>query len=415
MQDTSLLQVNLAAVNHNMQVLRDLVGPDCSLCPIVKADAYGLGGLRLGTNLAAAGADMLAVYTAQQATELMRGSIDVPVLVLMPVYEIGRTDEIYRGLIRGKVHLAVHDHQHLDGLIRLCERFGCQLPLHLEVDTGMSRSGCRIEDAPGLLRRVAEAKRVTLAGVFSHFVSAGWDESRTDDQLRIFENVIEENRELIPEDCLVHLANTPATLRHPRYHQRMVRVGLAWAGYGVELIEGGEVISDAQHLRPAVTWTSRIVQLKNIQPGETVGYDATWTAERPTRLGLVPVGYADGYPADLGRRDGDTDECAASVSVIVEGPDGGLRPISCPIVGSVNMDQITIDLTDLPQDHVQIGTPVELISPDPTAPNHLPRLARLAGTFSHELLCRLNSRIRRMYYSSDAQEPAASHPAAMAG
>ncbi|MCZ6811761.1 MAG: hypothetical protein O7D97_07115, partial [Planctomycetota bacterium] len=220
----------------------------------------------------------------------------------------------------------------------------------------------------------------------------------------------------LPPDCLIHVANTFATLRHRRYHKSMVRVGQAWAGFGPEWMSDGAFGRQAAALRPVVSWRSRIVHVKTIGRGTPVGYGSTWTAKRRSRIGLVPVGYADGYSTGLGSTD--TNPKPACVGVVMDPPPAkGAAVRFVPVVGQVNMDQITIDLTELiPSgggDSAQIGpgTTVELISPDPAAPNHLPALAKAAGTIPHELLCRLNPRIKRVYDADLIPQPTA--PAAV--
>lgn len=430
MHDASIIEINLTAIAANVRLLRKIVGPDCLLCPIVKADAYGLGAPRISRTLLAAGAGMLAVYTPSQAAELIKAAITEPILVLMPVREIDRVDDLYRGLICGKLHLTVHDHDHLQTLIALSERFGAGVPVHLEVDTGMSRGGCALEDAPAILERIARDKRLQLAGLFTHFADAERDVELTEKQLAAFDNLVAEQAEHIPASCYIHAASTYATLRAQRYHKSMVRIGLAWAGYGIETLTAGEIISEGQYLEPAITWRSSIVQVRQIPAGASVGYGSRWTAERQSVIGLVPVGYADGYPVRAG------DRCQVIGDRASRTPDTyHLSPVSCsvgvrcngalrfaPVVGSVSMDQITIDLTDLSQGDsadIGVGTEVELITPDATAPNHLPTVAQHGGTFAHEMMCRLNPRLKRVYRTSlptrkdAAPQPTAARPAAV--
>lgn len=396
MDDTSLVTIDLGALDHNMAVLRRLVGPGCALCPIVKADAYGMGAGRVAKKLAAH-AEMLAVYTPEQAAELAKAAVNAPTLILMPVRDIARVDEVYRWLVSRKLHLTVHDGSHLDDLLRVAERFGAVIPLHLEIDTGLGRGGCTPAEVGMILTRINASRWLSLAGVFTHFPSADSDPELTGRQMSLFEALLDRYAEAIPETCMVHAASSFATLRDARYHRSMVRIGLAWAGYGVEWLQGEPVLEGAETLRPALTWSSRVVQTKTIETGKTVGYGGRWTAGRRTRLGLVPVGYADGYPIVLG----DTDRQArpATVGVVLD-PAHPSERVFVPVVGAVNMDQVTIDLTDIP--NAGIGTTVELISADASAPNHLPRLARSAGTIPHELMCRINPRIRRTYISRSA-------------
>jgi alanine racemase len=411
LRDMSVIEINLSDLDHNMRVLRRIVGPECGLCPIVKADAYGLGAVRIGKRLAYEGVPMLAVYTPDQAGELLKAAVGSRILVLMPVREIARVDELYRGLIADKVHLTVHDNDHVSDLIGITERFGLTIQVHLEVDTGMSRGGCNVDEAASVLERIAACRRLKLAGVFTHFASADSNLEFTTRQLAAFDKLLARCAEHVPAECRIHAASSFATLRHPRFHKGMVRIGLSWAGYGLEWMQGGEVIAEAAQLRPIVTWKSRIVQVKRIGEGVSVGYGSRWTARRPTTLGLIPVGYADGYPMGLGSRNDQPK--GACVAVMDRGRDGaehgGLLGYA-PVVGSVNMDQITIDLTDVVARSgaglgVGAGTIVELISPDLRAPNHLPALAELAGTIPHEMLTRLNPRIKRVYFAPVGPAP----------
>lgn len=400
MTQTSGIRINLSAVEHNVRVLRRVVGPDCAICPIVKADAYGLGAAPIARHLEAAGVDMLAVYTPGQAAELARAAVGGPILVLMPVRDLDRADEAYRLLIQDRLHLTVHDRDHLDDLIRIAERYATVVPLHLEIDTGMSRGGCAPAAAEAIIGRVAEHRWLRLAGLSTHFAKAGTDARFTNQQLAAFDAVIERCGPLLPSDCAIHAANTFATLRNRRYHKLMIRVGQAWAGYGHESMTAGQFRRDAGSLRPILTWKSRIVGIKTIPRGATVGYGATWTARRRSRIGLVPVGYADGYPTGAAA----TDDQPKPPCVGVRVQDG--RTAYARVVGQVNMDQITIDLTEIaPPDTapapVGPGTEVELIGCDPGAPNHLVTVARAAGAIPHELLCGLNPRIRRVYHAKE--------------
>jgi alanine racemase len=405
MRETSQLQIDLSAIDQNVRLIRRIVGRDCAICPIVKADAYGMGTTRIAKQLVDSGADMLAVYTPEQARELARHGLSKPVLVLMPVREVTRVDDLYRWLICGQLHLAVHDAAHLRDLIALAERFGATIPVQLEVDTGMTRGGCSAGEVQLILGAIAQSRWVHLAGLFTHFANAHGDAASCDRQLTALDDILSRHASLIPRDCLIHAANTYATLRHERFHRSMVRIGLAWAGYGMESIIGGEIIADGQSLQPILTWTSSIVQVKSVEAGTRVGYGSRWTARRRTLVGLVPVGYADGYPIGLGA----VDERLKGASVaIVETSANGTRGTRrfAPVIGQVNMDQITVDLTDLAGDDrtIEVGASVELITPDAAAPNHLPRLASMAGTIPTEMMCRLNPRIQRSYVSTGVQE-----------
>ncbi len=318
---TSAIDIDLSGLDHNLRVLRRIVGPRCGLCPILKADAYGLGAVPIAGRLARAGADMLAVYTPAQALEVLSAGLGCPVLILMPVREL---DEALReGLAERRLHLTVADRGHLEDLIRAQGRSGAAIGVHLEVDTGMSRGGCRPDEVPAILETIAASPALRLAGVFTQFVDAEGDLAATDRQMAGLDRIVAVHAALIPSDCLIHAANTFATLRHRRYHRSLVRLGLAWAGYGAELLRGDPVLEEARHLRPIITWRSTIIQTKTIEAGTSVGYRSTWTATRPSRIGLVPVGYADGYPMALGSTS--AKPRPACVGVLVDSPKGCQR------------------------------------------------------------------------------------------
>jgi alanine racemase len=412
MHEPSVIEINLTAIDRNVAAIRRLVGPGCRFCPIVKADAYGLGATRVARRLVEAGADLLAVYSLPQAAELGMSRVGVPVpvpiLVLMPVSELRPGDETWRMASEGRLELTLHDLAQARSLEGLAAALGRPIPVHVEIDTGMSRGGVAWTDAASLVERVATSPHFALRGLFTHFASSRTDRAFTDLQLERLAAVERACEAFLSPDVLIHVASTYGLLRHPRYHRSMVRCGLAWAGYGLEEIEGGELDLPAGFLQPCVRWRSRVVQVKRLAAGTPVGYGSTWTARRPSLIGLVPVGYADGFPVPRPLSGGtESDEPRQKVAVLVETVRGTQRAF-VPVVGAVNMDQITVDLTDvvslwdlLGPDAAGVGPvpnlEVEIVTPDVTAPNHLPTLAARSGLIPHEMLCRIHHRIPRMY------------------
>lgn len=395
---TSRLEVDLSAVEHNVGVVRRTIGPAVGLCAVLKADGYGLGSVRLGRRLAIAGVDMCAVYTPDQARVLLDAPLpsDVPVLVLMPVRELDRSDPIYRALLTGQVHLTLHDKASYEAVADIAKNQGLTIPVHVEVDTGMSRGGASPEEAFELITLAAANPRLRVAGVFTHCASADSDPVQTARQASAFDALLDRAASLLPRDCVAHQASTFGAFRATRLHRSMVRVGLALLGYaGEEYADPDcvELIAQAAELRPCVRWVSRIVQTKWIEAGTPVGYGGTWRAKRRSRLGLIPAGYADGYPRALSNRARVGVELAGGVKAYV------------PQVGTVSMDQITVDLTDLPESGLGVGAWVELVGNDRSAPNHLPALAKAAGTITHDLLCRIGPRVTRHYVALEETRP----------
>ena len=385
MTDSSWIEIDLARLDGNLAVIRQRVGPAVKICGVVKADAYGLGAGPIAVRLAHRGIDMLAVYSPDQAAELVSRDIRCPLLILMPLRHLDRKHPLYDTAVGGRLHLSVQDEAHLLQIDELGRSMGCPLPVHLHLDTGMSRAGLNREQLARVIDRSGQCKSARVAGLYTHFTAADDDMESTDRQMETLEQAFEAHRDALPEDVVVHAANTFATHRGSRFHCSMVRVGLGLFGYGPELMSGGPIPSGPPPLQPVMRWLSRIVHVQQYPRGSAVGYNRTYRLTRDSLLGVVPVGYADGYPLALGNR--------AFVGLVSEsGPCGAV-----PVRGKVNMDQIVIDLTEAPLDAARVGTLVELTSWNPDSPCALPALAELADSNCHEMLCRLSSCLPRKY------------------
>ncbi len=333
---------------------------------------------------------MLAVYTPDQARQLVKAGIHIPILLLMPLRSLSRVDPLYRSLVSGNLHCVVHSDQHLSDLIHIADMFGATIPVHLEIDTGMSRGGVATDEVKPVLHRIQRSPRTQLAGIFTHFSSADSDDVITELQHHEFVSVIDAVHSLIPKNCLIHAANSDATFRNAKHHLDMIRVGLSLFGFTTPSATHSADDNTEYSVKPIVRWMSNIVHTKWIKEGITVGYGSSWVASRPTRVGLIPVGYADGYPIALSNR--------ATVRVALDDPDCQ-GWFDAPVIGQVSMDQTTIDITDLPPCASVSGLPVEVMSNDLSAANHLMKLANLAGTIPYEILCGLSARIPRIYKS----------------
>ncbi len=398
MTDTSWLSINLDAIRHNVGVLRAVLRPDAGMntpanapgiCAVLKADGYGLGASKIAPTLEHAGVEMFAVYTLKEAASIVHATSRTPILVLMPTQglEILRDLRTMPGYAR--LRLTIHSAAQLEELLAALDAGLPPIAVHVEVDTGMSRGGASPSEAASIVRSIIREPRLRLAGVFSHFASADSDSAMTERQSRLFDAWLDDVRDLLPRDCVIHHANTFGALRSSLHHRGMVRVGLALLGYAVEEFDDPSAFQHrdaAMHLRPAVKWESRIIHESRLDPGATAGYGGAWRATRRSRLGLVPLGYADGYPLSLSNR--------GVVRVRVDG-----EWMVAPIVGRVSMDQITIDVTDLPES-ARVGSLVEILGEDRAASNFLPTVAHTAGTITHELLCRLSPRVARRFTRS---------------
>ncbi len=423
---TSRVEIDLAAIDRNVSLLRRCARegaakagvPESSVqfCGVIKQDAYGLGAVRVAKRLASIGVDLLAVYCAAEARILAEAPINTPVLILMPTYSFDRNDPLYRLAVRGRLHFALHSLAQAEELHALANKLGMTLPVHVQLDVGMSRGGCLPEEATALVRFAVNAARLRLAGVMTHLSSPASDEAFTREQARLFRNWIDGVKPLLAESakkghgpCVVHTANTAATLRSHNLHGTMLRVGQGMYGYGGENWfenDQPEFAAAAERFEPAVRWLSRIVHVQEIPAGWPVGYERTWVSQRPSRIAIVPVGYADGYPRALSNRGvvrltGLEWDRPRTIGPLEDRPNPGVAGKFARVVGRVSMDQITLDVTDCPQELSRVGMEVEVVGTDKDGPNHLPLIATLSNSITHELLCRISPHLERVYVASN--------------
>lgn len=473
---TSRLDIDLSAIERNLAGVRDVIGasspvpasasPETSragaaastpapraqgaskvgVCAVLKQDAYGCGAVRVAKRLAGLGVEMLAVYTLDEARALAEGVPGVPILVLMPVHGVDRTDPLYRHAAAGRLHLALHSADQFAAVQEMAGRIGAPVPVHVQVDTGLTRGGCLPDQAAALVGQVVGSQKIRLGGLMTHFASPCCDDAFTREQSRRFREFVEAIKPAVraaveqggkavstAAHMALHAANSCAVFRSRSYHGTMVRVGqalLGYCGFDVPSRERFEFRDEMDRLEPAVRWLSSAVHVQEIDAGWPVGYGSTWRAPlradgRRTRIALIPVGYADGYPRSLGgrgqggpgwvgftgrlfeRRGGGDPGAPAGADDAARAPDGttGLPTVYAPVVGRVSMDQITVDVTDVPDVYLRTGKvglepagpEVELYGRTPGARNHLPALAESAGTITHELLCRIGPRVERTY------------------
>lgn len=363
----AVCRVDLGALRHNLAEVRRVVGPKVRVCGVVKANAYGHGAVPVARTLVAAGVEHLAVASYDEAVELRRAGITAPLLVFHGVRPAHAASAAELDLTATVWNEA--------GVRALAAMLDPRRPLavHVKLDTGMHRIGAQEADLDGLARALHEGPfRVT--GVMSHLACA--DEPGHPSvaaQIAAFDDALEAlaARGIAPP--LRHLANSAGTLATPRAHYDMVRVGLLLYGCAPssELAEGLD-------LRPTMHLQTRIAQVKTIAAGEHVGYGFTFRAARPTRIAVLPVGYSVGYPRALSNR-----------GVVL------VRGRRAPVIGTISMDHVTIDVTDVP-DAIE-GDVVTLWGSDGTERLDVMELGARAGTIGYELLTCVSQRTPRIH------------------
>ena len=366
------------------------------MCAVLKKDGYAMGSVQMAHRLVKSGVDMLAVYSPDEAEHLVANAVTAPILMLMPLRELNRTDGLYRHAVAEKLHLSIHDARQLAEVNAIGQQLGIRLPCHLYVDTGMSRSGLSVEQAMDTLTSTTAMRYVRLAGIFTHFAGSEANSDHTFAQLDAFNELIEKAGPILPPDAIRHSANTASLLRSAATHLDMVRPGVGLLGYAPgsdhRPLDDGPWLADMPKLAPIMRWCSRIIHVQRYPRRAPVSYGSTFKLKRESVLGIVPVGHGDGYPVALSNK----------AEVRVHARDRSRPVTNCRVLGQVSMDQIVVDLTDLVDDpkadnNFLLDAWAEIYSPDPEAVNALPKLAELAKTNVYEMLCRLSPGIPRKY------------------
>lgn len=354
------IEVDLDAIRANAGIARSFLRPGAHLMAVVKADAYGHGAVPVARAALEGGASWLGVALPLEAEALRASGITAPVLVLGPA----DPEEIVRGA-RSGVSFSVFSQESLAAVQRAADRCAKDVPIHLEIDTGMGRTGFAPEDAVGIASRIGAEPRVVLEGIFTHFASADTDPAFTRRQLGLFLEVTSALEAAGRRGMLRHAANSAALFALPDSHLDMVRVGIALYGLSCGV--------DAPALRPALRVVARAAQIKRVAADTPISYGATYRTARETTIVTVPVGYADGIPRVLSSR--------AYAAI------GDAR---VPYAGRVCMDSLMLDVGDLP---VAEGDEIELLGP--RVP--VEEVAALCETIPNEIVSRLSPRLPRKY------------------
>ena len=363
-------EIDLDALAHNYQQARGLIGPGVKYLGVVKADAYGHGAVQVARKLETLGADYLAVSSLDEARELRHAGIQMPILIL------GHTPpEMVPQLIEYGITQTVSARAKAEEYSAEAVRCGGTLKVHIKVDTGMSRLGFLVRSGhfDGGVEAIAQScamPHLEAEGIFTHFAAADEDddasEAYTREQFGVFTRVVNALAEKGCTFAIRHCANSGALARYPEMYLDMVRPGIALYGVGADAERLG--------LRPVMTLKSCISTIKIFDPETDVSYGRTFRTTDKTRIGVLPIGYADGLFRGLSNRMAVQTAC---------GP--------APIRGRICMDMTMVGLTDKPGVHV--GDAVELFGQR----QHVDTLAGMLGTIPYELTCAVSKRVPRLY------------------
>ena len=359
------LEIDLDRLDRNLEHVQRWVGDDVGILLTVKADAYGHGAVQV-SHAAQSRVSLFGVATVDEALELRDSGIKTPILILSPILETEVPVVVRHGF-----GITLSGGEFAESIAR---QNTAPIPVHIEVDTGMGRTGVMEEDAFDEIRRIAAMKAVRLEGVYTHFPVSDSDPDYTREQVTRFLDLIARLRAagvIIP---MVHSANSAAVDGVRESHMNLVRPGLL--AYGLH--PSGE--KPGVDVEPIMSWKTRIVRVRRVPKGKSISYSRTFVTTRDSLIGVVPVGYGHGYPFHL----------SGKGMMLVSG-----RRV--PIVGRVTMDMTMVDLTELPETP-RAGDEVVLVGTQAGDALTFHDIAAWGDTIPYEVMCGISKRVPRSYY-----------------
>ncbi|HBL12670.1 MAG TPA: alanine racemase [Cyanobacteria bacterium UBA11162] len=363
------VEIDRAALSHNVRQLRQFLAPHTQLMAVVKADAYGHGAIMVAQTALESGAAGLCVATVEEGIQLREAGIEAPILLLGAT----NTPEQVRAIAYWQLEPTICTPQQALIFSETLAGVNTSLPVHLKLDTGMSRLGMPWQEATEFAQLVQGLRHLKIASIYSHLATAdSLDPTVMNQQHQRFEVAISQlnTAGIIPPR--LHLANSAATLADPKLHYDLVRVGLALYG-----LYPAEHLQDVIHLKPVMQVKARVTQVKTIPAGTGVSYGYKFIAKKQMRLAVVGIGYADGIPRLLSNK----------MTVLIRGQ-------KVQQIGAITMDQLMLDVSEIPD--LQTGEVITLIGKDGDVEISADDWANSLGTISWEILCGFKHRLPRV-------------------
>ncbi|MEB3288850.1 MAG: alanine racemase [Leptolyngbya sp.] len=379
------VEIDLEALRHNVRQFRGWLGPGAQLMAVVKADAYGHGAVMVAQTALQGGASWLGVATVPEGIELRTAGIQAPILVMGAVNSPEEMQAIARWRLQPTLVMPKQALVFSDTLSRLAA--ARPVEVHLKLDTGMSRLGFPAAEAVEFVRFVRQLPHLKISSLYSHFATADSPDSAImGQQHQRFEAAIAQLEEHHLRPPRLHLANTAATLADPALHYDMVRVGLGL--YGLYPAPHLQSVLD---LKSVMQVKARITHLKDLPAGTGVSYGHSYVTDRPIRMAVVGIGYADGVPRILSNQ----------MQVMIKGQ-------LAPQIGTITMDQLMVDVTHLP--NLQEGDVVTLLGHDGLHRITPDDWAAQTQTISWEILCGFKHRLPRIAVGQSVSSTSSAMP-----
>ena len=366
---TTYASIDLAALKHNLSQIQERLAGGCQVLAVVKANAYGHGAVEISRALVQQGISRLAVASINEGIALREAGVTADIIVMVEFF-----DEHVQELLTHRLTPVVTGPRLLPALAKAAESQNVSLPIHIKVDTGMGRLGCSPEHLASLFDALSSWKSLRVEGLMTHLAdSDGADPSQTERQLESFRRMLDQMAQRGLTIPFVHVANSAAIIRFPQAHFSLVRPGIMLYGYHTLPRS-----VPCPELKPVLSLRSTVIQVRTIDPGDSISYNRTFVATRKSQIAVLPIGYADGYSRRLSNNG----------AVLIRGR-------RAPIVGIVCMDMTMVDVTDIGP--VQAGEEVTLIGSQGQEAIGADDIASWTGTIPYEVLCAIGPRVPRLY------------------
>lgn len=355
------LEIDLSAIAHNIELIKKEINwPKVKLMPVIKANAYGHGLLEIAKLCQSENVDYLAVATFDEAMKLKVNNIKMPILIIGYIDE----NEIEKAILNN-ITLSIYDIKEAEVIIRVAQKIKKIATVHLKLDTGMHRLGFSPSDFFTAYKKLINNKNLKIEYIYSHFAEIS-NLKYSEQQLAVLSNILKKiKKENLPQPK-IHFSRSEA-LKLKETHFDMVRPGLALYG-----------LADLKNLKPALTFKTKIAQIKIINKGDFVGYGLTFCAKSPMKIATIAVGYADGYSRSLSNKG----------EVIIRG-------IRCSVIGRVCMNLTIVDISKVRD--AKIGDEVVLIGKDKNEEITAAKLAKKINTIPYEIVARIPAEVPRVF------------------
>ena len=362
------LEINLSAIKHNFTEIKKLTNK--MVMPILKANAYGHGLIKIAQFLQELNADYLGVAVLEEALLLRKNNIKLPILVLGGI--IGNQIPLY---IKNDITITASSVDKLKQIEKCAKKLNKKARVHLKIDTGLERIGIHYYSAEKLIEACKDVKNTVIEGIYTHFADSASDNFEyTNLQLKRFNDVLKIfSSQNVKTPEIIHTANSGAILQHPDSHFNLVRPGIILYG-----VYPSNEVKKTISLSPALSWKSKVVYFKVIKPDHPVGYGCNWQSDHNVRAVTVPVGYGDGYFRSM----------SGKAEVLINSK-------KYPVVGTISMDQIVVNIEN---NSAYNEDEVVLIGQSGSEKLTCEQLADWAGTIPYEILTNINTRVPRIYF-----------------